>query len=93
MGRTEQAARLRLPGAAGYPGSDELPYIAELLQCTIVEHDLLHSAQPSFSHHGGAEDVVPVMHIGHTLTDRGAHHWVLLRTQWPDALDDDEDSE
>jgi hypothetical protein len=81
VGREEQAARLELAGPQGYPGGDELPYLAELLHYTIVEHDLMHPAQPSFVHvsHGMA----PVVEIGYRTTAEGAPHWVLLRTQWP----------
>lgn len=35
-GLDEQAERLNLPGAAGYPGDDELPYVAKLVQGSIL---------------------------------------------------------
>ena len=84
QGRERAAARLRLAGQAGYPGGDELPYLAELMHCTIVEHDLQHVEQPDITHSGGGGDPAPVIHIGHTITALGAPHWVLLRTRWPD---------
>ena len=82
VGRQTEADRLRLEGPAGYPGADELPYLAELMGCTIIEHDLEHSVQPAFTHnaHGGDAAVV---HIGHTVTENGGAHWVLLRSQQP----------
>lgn len=80
--RPQQAERLALPGAAGFPGGDELPYLAELLRINIVEHDLQHPAQPSFTHCGGT---LGAMHIGHTITERGQPHWVLLCSSWSHA--------
>ena len=77
--RHGQADRIELNGAVGFPGSDELPFLAELLQLNIVEHDLQHPAQPSFTHSGGNRGT---MHIGYTLTQHGAPHWVLLNSWW-----------
>ena len=78
--RDDQASRLELAGPAGYPGADELPFLAECQHCNIVEYDLEHSLQPSFPHPGGGGDEARTIHIGHTVTDRGTGHWVLLRT-------------
>jgi len=87
LGRPAEAERLELPGAAGYPGADELPYLAQLMECVVVEHDLQHSLQPAFEH------VAPVagtpisagrIHIGYTVTQDGSPHWVLLRSHWPE---------
>ena len=50
IGNKAQALRLKQPGSAGYPGSDELQYLAELQSCTVIEHDLMHSLQPAFQH-------------------------------------------
>lgn len=86
--REHQAARLRLPGAAGYPGADELPYLAELLSYDIVEHDLVHPNQPTFRHQGGGRGAA--VHIGFMLTSTGAPHWVLLRDHWPAGHESDE---
>ena len=84
IGRPDQANRLQQSGSRGYPGGDELPYIAELLHCTIVEHDLQHPAMPALTHCGGGEEA-SVVHIGHTQTPQGGPHWVLLRSEWPEA--------
>ena len=78
--RLDQASRLELAGPAGYPGGDELPYLAELRHCNIVEHDLEHSTQPAIPHAGGGGREAPTMHIGYTATGYGTGHWVLLRT-------------
>ena len=86
LGRPSDAKRLCLPGAPGYPGGDELPYLVDLMHCKVVEHSLQYSTQPSMEHIGGAEGV---MHIGHTRTRQGGAHWVFLRDQWPDVENDE----
>jgi hypothetical protein len=64
-------------GSANYfPGSRELPYLAEIVGATIVEHSLEHPEQPPIAHGDG----VNRMHLGFTVTELGAPHFVLLNS-------------
>ena len=73
-GLLEAAAALFKPSAEFFPGSRELPYLAEELGLRIVEHDLDHELQPAITHGSGRETI----HLGFTVTEMGAPHWVLL---------------
>ena len=73
-GLHEAVAELFKPAAKYFPGSRELPYLAEELGLRIVEHDLDHELQPAITHGSGHATI----HLGFTVTERGAPHWVLL---------------
>ena len=77
IGRHDQANDIAWPGNKTWPGSAELPHLAKMMCINIVEHDLVHPAQPSLMHCAGASDT---MHIGYIISERDRPHWVLLRT-------------
>ena len=74
--------RLELPGAAGYPGEDELQYLAQMLGGAIVVEspDSMEQFQDPQTYGSGR----PVLTLKHDFMDPankvGAHFWI--RQMW-----------
>ena len=82
QGQCVKAARLRLSGAAGYPGTVELPYFAEMLGGRIEQMDFDQPEIPTVTF--GSDSAPILFRIGHQVL-RGAggeraEHWVLVLT-------------
>ena len=77
-GKLAQAQRLHLAGPAGYPGEDELPYLAEIIGGSIVveaPEDFIHMQPPQIYGTGWS-----VLHLKQDFMmphlKQGAHYWI-----------------
>ena len=80
-GDAENADRLRMAGSAGYPGTDEIPYLALLLGGRIEQVDFEHPDVPVITFGTCGPVLFRIAH--QIIEDPGgskASHWVLAKT-------------
>ena len=87
-GAQEQASRLRLPGVAGFPGTDELRHFARMLGGRIQQIDLAQPLGPTVTF---GEEGPLLFGMAHLTLPNGSGgrcgHWVLSKQQPHAAID------
>ena len=77
--KMEAARRLAIPGSEGYPTTDEMPYLAEMLEGMIELVDLQEPACPMTAHREEGPVLFRIAH--HIIAQDSSYvcdHWVLI---------------